>query len=143
MFKVISIETKNVVSGIRHIEYADGSSYDGGLKDGEKHGYGVLRTVKDGKDDGEYIGWWLNDERDGEAIVICSNGATIFTNYKENKMLSGGKYFYENKSYTVRIKNGEVTLVDEKEETFSPAYIQKKKDDWAAKFEATYREKTS
>lgn len=51
------------------IEYDDGSTYDGQVLGGKRHGHGVLKTL-----DNKYDGQWLADEKHGKGVQLWSDG---------------------------------------------------------------------
>jgi hypothetical protein len=61
-------------------DYPDGSSYDGDMEDGRRHGQGTL-TYSDG---GLYEGEWRNDMRHGHGTNTWSNGQEYVGHWKCN-----------------------------------------------------------
>ena len=97
------------------IKEKNGDRYNGEIKDGQKHGHGILKYAKhekfnkyDGfwkfnkkhgsgnmyyKDGTTYIGQWKNDIRDGEGKLYYSTGEKFCGHFKDDKK-EGKGYFY-------------------------------------------------
>jgi len=72
--------------------YRDGSKYEGGWKDGMKHGYGVMSYTTGHVYKGNYINGVVN----GQGFVTFRNGDTYKGNYKDNKKHGNGVYTWRN-----------------------------------------------
>ena len=65
--------------------YADGSTYSGEWKDGNRHGKGT-ETYDDDDGDGQgftYSGEWADDERNGQGTETWFNGSTYRGEWKD------------------------------------------------------------
>ncbi|KAM4731264.1 alsin-like isoform 2-T2 [Anableps anableps] len=103
------------IHGFGKYKYGSGEVYEGCFCDGQRHGYGMLSSgklartsssvfigqwVHDKKtgygvhDDimrGEkYMGFWLDDQRHGSAVVLTQYGVYFEGSFKENKMSGSG-----------------------------------------------------
>ncbi|XP_015228322.1 PREDICTED: alsin-like isoform X2 [Cyprinodon variegatus] len=103
------------IHGFGKYRYASGEVYEGCFCDGQRHGYGMLSSsklartsssvfighwVQDRKtgygvhDDitrGEkYMGFWLDDQRHGSAVVVTQYGLYFEGSFKENRMSGSG-----------------------------------------------------
>lgn len=65
---------------INEIVFPDGV-YEGEIKDGKKHGYGVFRHV----DGDRYEGEWQNDKKHGNGIFYGVNGFRYEGEWKDDK----------------------------------------------------------
>ena len=62
-------------------DYADGSSYEGEMKDGKRHGEGIwVRS-----DGSEYTGQWTNDKPEGFGTFVWPNGRKFQGYWKSGK----------------------------------------------------------
>lgn len=68
------------------IEYANGDVYEGELRDGQPHGWGVLRSP-DAKHEGE----WKNGKKHGKGVLKFADGDAFEGDWKEGQKI-GGKY---------------------------------------------------
>jgi hypothetical protein len=66
--------------------YEDGSSYEGQLCDGKRHGRGFWKSETE-----EYTGQWKNDHRDGHGKQTWQDGRTYDGQFKEGKFHGRGK----------------------------------------------------
>ena len=110
-YDVIS-DTKNKIDNQANIEFGhkaideDGSVYQGGWKDGKKHGQGKFTTLK-GK---VYTGNWEEGKKDGYGKVTL-NGKIVYDGYwKEGKKDRHGKKTYSDGS--VYVGNWKEGLLD-------------------------------
>uniref|UniRef100_A0A4W6DJM0 Alsin Rho guanine nucleotide exchange factor ALS2 n=1 Tax=Lates calcarifer TaxID=8187 RepID=A0A4W6DJM0_LATCA len=103
------------IHGFGKYKYASGEVYEGCFCDGQRHGYGMLSSGKQARtsssvfigqwvqdrktgygvyDDitkGEkYMGLWLDDQRNGSAVVVTQYGVYYEGTFKENKMSGPG-----------------------------------------------------
>ncbi|CAF3345035.1 unnamed protein product [Rotaria socialis] len=72
--------------------YPDGSRYEGYLKNGKRHCFGV-HYYKDG---GDYTGQWVDDEQNGEGIRTFSSGSRYEAMYRNSKKHGYGIYWFAN-----------------------------------------------
>ncbi|CAF3778806.1 unnamed protein product [Rotaria socialis] len=72
--------------------YPDGSRYEGYLKNGKRHCFGV-HYYKDG---GDYTGQWVDDEQNGEGIRTFSSGSRYEGMYRNSKKHGYGIYWFAN-----------------------------------------------
>ncbi|XP_069388473.1 alsin-like isoform X5 [Paralichthys olivaceus] len=103
------------IHGFGKYKYASGEVYEGCFYEGQRHGYGMLSSGKQARtsssvfigqwiqdrktgygvyDDitrGEkYMGMWLDDQRNGSAVVVTQYGVYFEGTFKENKMIGPG-----------------------------------------------------
>ncbi|CAN9497900.1 unnamed protein product [Ophioblennius macclurei] len=103
------------IHGFGKYKHASGEVYEGCFCDGQRHGYGMLSSGKllrssssffigqwvHGRKTGygvheditrgeKYMGFWLDDQRHGSAVVVTQYGAYYEGTFKENKMSGSG-----------------------------------------------------
>jgi hypothetical protein len=71
----------NEAEGFGKMTYSDGRVYEGGWKQGKRHGWGDYMEPQYGR----YIGGWNNDEGNGYAMRERSNGSRYAGGYKDGK----------------------------------------------------------
>lgn len=55
------------------MEYGDGSTYEGEMKEGARNGKGTI-TFAASHPERVYKGWFVNDEFDGQGELLFKNG---------------------------------------------------------------------
>lgn len=75
------------------IEYANGDVYEGELRDGQPHGWGVLRSP-DAKHEGE----WKNGKKHGKGVLKFADGDAFEGDWKEGQKI-GGKYTWSSTDF--------------------------------------------
>ncbi|MBK8196951.1 MAG: hypothetical protein IPK75_01180 [Acidobacteria bacterium] len=79
---------RGVPLGIVRVEYSGGGYYEGGLRDGEPHGFGI-----DMESRGEgYEGRWIDGFKDGDGIYIRSDGTRISGSWNARRGFQGSWY---------------------------------------------------
>jgi hypothetical protein len=68
------------------IEFANGDVYEGGLRDGQPHGWGVLRSP-----DANHEGEWKYGKKHGKGVLKFADGDAFEGDWKEGQKI-GGKY---------------------------------------------------
>lgn len=77
-----------VPSGIVRVEYSLGGYYEGGLRDGEPHGFGIdMEPWGEG-----YEGHWVDGFKDGDGIYIRSDGTRIQGTWSQKRGFEGSWY---------------------------------------------------
>lgn len=65
----------------------------------EKNGDGVYIYNKDKENESKYIGKWLEDKKNGEGIMLYSNGDVAIGNFENGQLHRRGAYFWYKTGY--------------------------------------------
>jgi hypothetical protein len=77
--------------------FSSGDTYEGGYKDGKKHGKGKYKYYVDGKLHEVYEGRYRMGQRQGWGKMSFGNGDVYTGNFKADKASGRGKMTYCNK----------------------------------------------
>ena len=99
---MIEYTNDNMLEGIQTFD--NGDIYEGGFKDGLKHGKGKLIT----RNKRSYEGDWENDKPHGFGINTFPNGKVYTGNFSNGKPIGDGQWTYsDGRTYHGTWKNGE------------------------------------
>ncbi|CAE7766525.1 PIP5K1 [Symbiodinium microadriaticum] len=78
---------EQIIDGVQGQEtYEDGSSYEGQLADGRRHGHGTWTSVAE-----QYCGQWVHDQRHGKGKQTWQDGRAYEGNFKQGKFHGKGR----------------------------------------------------
>lgn len=64
-----------------HVEYQEGGTYDGFMKNNKRHGNGTM--VYENGD--TYVGEWSEDQREGQGTLTAKDGTEYSGEWKDDK----------------------------------------------------------
>ena len=85
-----SSTTKPLVSEKQTIKYTNGNRYEGDVKNGHRHGYGVYYYHNGDR----YEGWWEKNEKSGVGTFYYKDGSLYVGQWEGNEKNGLGRFYY-------------------------------------------------
>lgn len=85
-----SSTTKPLAAEKQTIKYTNGNRYEGDVKNGHRHGYGVYYYHNGDR----YEGWWENNEKSGVGTFYYKDGSLYVGQWEGNEKNGLGRFYY-------------------------------------------------